>query len=154
MTKRALRSSIDTGSAPLLGSRFFPKTLLSTLSLHDPRAMLFGPGSILPSLPLPAAEQARLRPLLDARVRGKRVLLCSGGDDALVPYARSRPLLAVLKDAAGGWYADGGFELDDRVYEGVGHRFSKDMVVDAVDFMVRVVGEGPRGKKEEDKARI
>lgn len=153
MTDRAKRADLDTGSAPLLGSRFFPKTLLSTLCAHDPRAILFGPGGSLPSLPLPAAEQARLRAVLDARVRGKKVLLCSGGDDALVPYARSRPLLAVLKDAAGGWYADGGLVVDDRVYAGVGHRFSKDMVGDAVEFLVRVVGEGPRGGREE-RARI
>ncbi|PNY27542.1 Uncharacterized protein TCAP_02534, partial [Tolypocladium capitatum] len=158
MTDRAKRSDLDTGSAPLLGSRFFPRALLSACCAHDPRAILFGPGGSLPSVPLPAAEQARLRSILDARVRGKKVLLCSGGDDALVPHALSRPLLAVLKDAARGWYRDGGFVVDDRVYEGVGHRFSKDMVRDAVEFLVSVVGEGPRprgGKEEEEeKARI
>jgi hypothetical protein len=39
-------------------------------------------------------------------------------------------------------------ELDDRVYEGVGHKFSADMVKDAVRFLVNAVEKGPRGKSQ------
>ncbi|KAM4057477.1 alpha/beta-Hydrolase [Hirsutella rhossiliensis] len=162
MTHRAQNADLDTGSSPLLGSKYFPPDLIASCNAHDPRAILFGATSPppLPTPPLPAAEQARLRAILDARgLRGKRVLVCSGADDALVPYARSAPLLAVLADAAGGWYRDAGLVLEDRVYEGVGHRFSADMVRDAVAFLVGAVAEGPRGEEGgadegERKARI
>lgn len=143
MTSRARQAKLDTGAAPLLGSRLFPRDLVAVCAVHDPRAVLLG-ADTPPSLPLTSAAQARLGEVLDARLRGKRVLLCSGADDALVPYAVSEPLLTVLKDAVGGWYAHGSVVLDDRVYEGVGHRFSADMVRDAVDFLVTAVAEGPR----------
>jgi predicted esterase len=114
--------------------------------------MLFGTNAI-PTPPLSASEAARVRGVLEARrLRGKKLLLCSGGADELVPYAASAPLIAVLQDAV----ADGraGVTLEDRVYDGVGHRFSKDMVEDAVRFLVKVVGEGPRERRDEEKARI
>ncbi|KYK60605.1 hypothetical protein DCS_01742 [Drechmeria coniospora] len=148
MTSRAQGANLEVGTGgTLLGSRFFPESLVRTLSRHDPRAILFGVGADrLSSPPLAATERARLRGVLDRCLRGKKVLLCSGGEDRLVPHAHSRPVVALLEDAVGadGWYADGGVELDDRVYEGVGHQFSADMVQDAVQFLVRVVAKGPR----------
>lgn len=63
-----------------------------------------------------------------------------------MPYAASQALIAVLRDAAEGWYEDGGLVLEDRVYDGVGHRFSKDMVEDAVRFLVDAVAEGAKEK--------
>lgn len=148
MTHRAEKAGLDPGSPPLLGSKYFPADLLASCKAHDPRAVLFGsPPTPVPTPPLPAAEQARVRAILDARgLRGKRLLVCSGADDALVPYARSAPLLEVLADAVRGWYRDGGVVLEDRVYEGVGHRFSADMVTDAVAFLVEAVEEGPRAR--------
>lgn len=148
MTERHKESPLPTPS-PFLGSVYFPSDLVTEIQKVDPKARLFGATAAPPpSPPLPASEQARLRDLLDAKVRGKKVLVCSGGDDKLVPYARSAPLLAVLKDAVrpGGWYEDGGFVLEDRVYEGVGHKFSEDMVRDSVKFLVRIVSEGPRDR--------
>ncbi|KAH7325771.1 Alpha/Beta hydrolase protein [Stachybotrys elegans] len=130
-----------------LGSRFFPPDLVATCERHDPKALLFGT-SEPPALPLGKEEQARLRGVLEARVRGKKLLACSGGEDPLVPYGKSAAMLALLRDAAEGWFADGGVVVEDRVYEGVGHRFSKDMVVDAVAWLVKVVGEGPRERTE------
>lgn len=85
-----------------------------------------------------------MRDILDSRIRGKRLLVCSGANDRLVPYANSQPFLTLLKDALDGWYSDAGVVLEDRVYEGVGHSFSKDMVQDAVAFLVNAVAEGPR----------
>ncbi|KFA63870.1 hypothetical protein S40285_04451 [Stachybotrys chlorohalonatus IBT 40285] len=150
MEARFAECPFDCGDAPFLGSRFFPPSLVQACLQHDPRGILFGTGP-LPALPLDAAEQARLRAIMDRRIRGKKLLACSGGADALVPYARSEALTALLRDAAGGWYADGGVVIDDRLYEGVGHRFSKDMVRDAVEWLVEVVGEGPRERGRKAK---
>ncbi|KAF7545805.1 hypothetical protein G7046_g9472 [Stylonectria norvegica] len=150
MSDRAKASSLDCGDT-FLGSKYFPPSLINTCKTHDPKALLFGLAPTPDVLPLPPAEQARLRSVFDARIRGKSLLLCSGAEDELVPYANSRPLVRVLKDAVGGWYGDGGVVVDDRVYEGVGHRFSKGMVEDAVDFLVEAVERGPR---ERSKAKI
>lgn len=148
MCNRAKRSNLDTKNEDLLGSKYFPRDLLSTCQSHDPKSILFGAnGSAVPSLPLSSSERARLRGIFNARIRGKKVLACSGGDDKLVPYARGEPFLAVVKDAVEGWYKDGEVVVDDRVYEGVGHKFSADMVRDAVEFLVRVVAEGPRRRR-------
>ncbi|KAF5001896.1 hypothetical protein FGRMN_743 [Fusarium graminum] len=146
LTDRATQANLDYGAA-FVGSKYFPKDLTQTCSLHDPKTLLFGTSPI-PSSPLSATEQARLKLILDERIRGKKLLLCSGGDDALVPYAKTKPFATLLKEAVGekGWYRDGGVEMDDRVYKGVGHKFSADMVEDAVQFLVNAVGKGPRGK--------
>ncbi|UNI20947.1 hypothetical protein JDV02_006989 [Purpureocillium takamizusanense] len=154
LTDRAAKANLDTGGEPLVGSKYLPPPLTESLSRHDPRGIFFGSA---PSPPPPgptslshaataAAERERLRALLDRHLRGKKLLLCSGGADELVPHARTAPFAAWLADAARGWYADGGLEVQDRVYDGVGHHFSGGMVVDAVEFLVRVVAEGPRTK--------
>ncbi|KAF5127040.1 hypothetical protein E5D57_007967 [Metarhizium anisopliae] len=144
MGARARRSALDTGGASLLGSRYFPRDLLAMCRGNDPKAIVFGAEAPVPSVPLSEGERARLREIFDARIRGKKLLACSGGDDELVPYASSRPFLRVLKDAAEGWYRDGEVVVEDRVYAGVGHRFNADMVTDAVAFLVRAVEDGPR----------
>ncbi|KAG5979442.1 hypothetical protein E4U55_005155 [Claviceps digitariae] len=144
MSNRHKHCPLDTPK-PFLGSYYFPPDLLTTVQSHDPKSILFGATSTPPSS-VPSGEQARLRKILDARVRGKKVLVCSGGDDQLVPYALSAPLLALLKDAAkpGGWYEDGEFVLEDKVYSGLGHALSAEMVTDAVGFLVKLVAKGPR----------
>ncbi|KAM0337240.1 hypothetical protein ACHAPQ_003340 [Fusarium lateritium] len=148
LSDRAAQAKLDCGAA-FVGSKYFPKDLTQTCKSHDPKALLFGTSPI-PSSPLSATEQARLKTILDERIRGKKLLLCSGGDDALVPYAKTKPFATLLKEAVGeqGWYRDGGVEMDDRVYEGVGHKFSVDMVEDAVRFLVNAVEKGPRGKSQ------
>lgn len=149
MKDRAASSELDCG-ASILGSKYFPPDVIAACRTQDPKAILFGTSAV-PTLPLPTTEQARLRPLLDARVRGKRLLLCSGAEDKLVPYVNGQPLIEVLKEAVGGegWYREGKVVLEDRVYEGVGHRFSAAMVEDAVRFLVDAVEAGPRGRREE-----
>lgn len=147
MLDRAMRAGF-VGAEAAVGGRLFPDALVDALAAHDVRAVLLGGrDGAVPAPPLAAAEQARLRRVLDARLRGKRLLLCSGGDDTLVPHARTRPLAALLADAAAGWYADGGLEVEDRVYAGEGHCFSAAMVLDAVAFLLRVVAEGPRERR-------
>ncbi|PON24283.1 hypothetical protein TGAM01_v206971 [Trichoderma gamsii] len=154
MASRAELSKLDCGGTGFLGSKYFPADSVATARRFDPKGTLFGT-DVIPALPLSSAEQDRLRSILDSRVRGKKLLLCSGGADELVPYSKGEAFIRLLKDAAGGWYADGGVEVDDRVYEGVGHRFAADMVTDAVAFLMRAVAEGPRRKREaESRARM
>ncbi|KAF4335883.1 hypothetical protein FBEOM_10257 [Fusarium beomiforme] len=145
MCGRAAGSKLDCGT-DFIGSKYFPKDLIEICSKHDPKAVCFGTSPIPSSLS--SAEQTRLRAILDERVRGKKLLLCSGGDDELVPYANTKDFATLLKDAVGekGWYRDGGLEVDDRVYEGIGHKFSPKMVEDAVQFLVNAVERRPRNK--------
>ncbi|KAK5992192.1 hypothetical protein PT974_05593 [Cladobotryum mycophilum] len=156
MNSRAKTSSLDCGETGFLGSKYFPPDLINTCLARDPKGIIFGTQPI-PSLPLSSADQDRIRKILDGRIRGKKLLLCSGGADKLVPYQNSVPFLEVFKDAVGasGWYGDGRVSVDDRVYEGIGHKFSAQMVNDAVAFLVEAVAEGPRHKRDlENKARI
>jgi hypothetical protein len=149
MSSRAALAELDTGGS-FIGSKYFPQSLVEVCLANDPKGILFGTQPV-PSLPLSSNEQNRLREILDRRVRGKKLLLCSGTDDKLVPYANGKAVIEVLKDAAGsGWYKE--MSVDDRVYDGVGHAFSKDMVEDAVQFLVEAVERGPRSKK--DRAHI
>ncbi|KAF9765979.1 hypothetical protein IL306_001657 [Fusarium sp. DS 682] len=145
MCGRAAGAKLDCG-ADFIESKYFPKDLVDICSKHDPKAICFGTSPIPTSLS--STEQTRLRAILDERVRDKKLLLCSGGDDKLVPYANTKEFATFLKEAVGekGWYRDGGLEVDDRVYEGIGHKFSPKMVEDAVQFLVNAVDKGPRSK--------
>ena len=57
-----------------------------------------------------------------------------------------------FKKAAGEWYREEGVEVDERVYQGVGHSFSADMVVDSVRFVMEVVGGADGPGSEEGRA--
>lgn len=146
MSGRAKNNNLDCGDG-FIGSKYFPPDLIETCLSHDPKGIFFGTAST-PKTPLSQPQQDALGKILDSRVKGKKLLLCSGGDDHLVPYARSKAVTAVLKDAVTGWYADGRTVVDDRVYDGVGHRFDKDMVEDAVKFLVDAVEDGPRQRSK------
>ena len=150
MSDRAKTSKLDYGD-DFLGSKYFPPSLVESCAQHDPKALLFNTQAI-PTLPLSQNERTRLKAVFDHRIKGKRLLLCSGGADELVPYANAESFVTVLKDAVGGWYQDGRVMVDDRVYKDIGHQFSKDMVEDTVKFLVEAVEGGPR--KRDEKAKI
>lgn len=116
----------------------------------DPKGLLFGtdPIAINPD----EAKREKLKPVLDRTIKGKRFLSCSGGADRLVPYHMAEPFINFLQGASRGWYKDGNVVMDDRVYAGVGHEFSDDMIRDSVEFLVRALEE--EGKNSEEKARI
>ncbi|SPN97513.1 uncharacterized protein DNG_01027 [Cephalotrichum gorgonifer] len=154
MSGRAQRSKLSTynaedGGASFLGSEHFPKDLVALCRRADPKGILFGTGPISTAA-LDEKQRAELGAVLDARVKGKRFLVCSGADDRLVPYRVSEPFLKFFTDAAGGWYKTGGVTVENKVYEGVGHAFSDGMVADAVRFVVDALSEGSR----EDKSKI
>jgi hypothetical protein len=137
MTDRARLSKLETytssNGADFLGSKDFPEALISSIQKWDPRGLLFGTFEINanPS----EKEQARLRDILDSKIKGKRVLVCSGGDDKLVPYHCSEPFMKFLKTATSGWYKDGNVYVEDNVYPGIGHAYSEGMVEDTKRFV-------------------
>jgi hypothetical protein len=46
----------------------------------------------------------------------------------------------------GDWFAEGEqLSIDDRVYDGVGHRFTDEMLNEAVRWIAEVVGRSDRG---------
>ncbi|KAL0942821.1 uncharacterized protein CTRU02_200707 [Colletotrichum truncatum] len=144
MSDRAQRSKLSTWSADdagasFLGSKDFPSDLVSACLRNDPKGILFGTGPILAAQSLPESERQRLRDILDARVRGKKFLVCSGGDDKLVPYSKAKPLVEFFEEATRTWYADAGVTFENIVYEGVGHAFSEDMIEDSCRFLLAAV---------------
>jgi hypothetical protein len=137
MSDRARLSKLETyissNGADFLGSKDFPKALISSIQKWDPRGLLFGTAEINPN---PSEkEQTCLRGILNSKIKGKRVLVCSGGDDKLVPYHCAEPFMNFLKKATGGWYKDGNFYVEDNVYLGVGHAYSEGMVKDTTRFV-------------------
>lgn len=151
MSSRAATGDL-TPAGSFLGSRYFPPSLVRTALAHDPKGLLFGTDAV-PPLPLSDADKERVRQTLDGqRVRGKRLLLCSGGRDALVPFAVGKPVVDVLTDATRWYGGGGGVSVESRVYADVGHAFSKDMVEDTVRFLVDAVARGSR--ERESKAKM
>lgn len=127
------KSYLDSNGARFFGSRDFPPSLIASVIQRDPKGLLFGTGDITqtPS----AIEQKHLRGILDARIRGKRVLVCSGAIDKLVPYRCSEPFLKFIKEASQTWYRDGDFQVEDVVYPGVGHEYTEEMVDATAKFV-------------------
>lgn len=153
MSDRARRSKLDTwdpedGGKSFLGSRHFPHDLVGLCRRVDPKGLLFGTGSISESPD--EKEREELGAILDSKVKGKKFLLCSGADDRLVPYRASKGFNEFFVDAVQGWYKGGNVAVENKVYEGVGHEFSIEMVRDALWFFVKALEE----KSKEDRPKI
>jgi hypothetical protein len=137
MSDRARLSKLKTytrsNGVDFVGSKDFPKALVASVKKWDPKGLLFGTSEIQvnPS----ENEQKRLREMLDAKIKCKKLLVCSGGADKLVPYHCAEPFMQFLKNAASGWYKDGNVYVEDNVYLGVGHAYSEGMVKDTTRFV-------------------
>ena len=153
MKDRARLSKLDSftkdNGASFIGSKDFPNALVKSIETSDPKGLLFSTSDI-PSI-ITEDEQRRLRPILDFRLRGKSVLVCSGSVDKLVPYHCSEPFLAFLKQSVSGWYKDGDVYVEDNVYQGIGHKFSDEMIEDAVRFVSNIVARVPPASKSTSK---
>jgi len=104
--------------------------------LNDPRALFFGHADVSTA---DDAEQQQLewKAMLDERgMKGKRILVCSGADDRVVPFAHSRPFVDWLGHASRTWYGEGSMYVESKVYSGVGHALGLEMVQDALRFVV------------------
>lgn len=155
MTDRAklskLKTYTATGGKDFIGSEDFPAALVESVKKWDPRGLLFGLGEVKPD-PSPS-EQIRLRTLLDSRIKGKSLLVCSGGADKLVPYHAAAPFMDFLKQATNSWYSDGKVYVEDNVYEGIGHTFSADMADDTERFLGDIM-EGQELSRTRKGSRI
>lgn len=146
LSDRARKSRLPTFStadngATFLGSKDFPPSLVTACLKQDPKGILFGTGEV-PSDIFTKQQQE----VLHDKLHGKKFLICSGGSDKLVPYSCAEPFLSWFKEAAGSRFKEEKIEVDDRVYEGIGHRFSAEMVDDAVKFVVDVVAGADGGE--------
>ncbi|KAI9658247.1 MAG: hypothetical protein M1821_002380 [Bathelium mastoideum] len=150
MGDRARKSKLETWTSSdppgsqFFGSPDFPQALLDTVELYDPASLLI---SVLDKndedrlANLSDSEKERLKPILKDRLSGKRILNMAGKSDKLVPYACGEPFLKFLKDAIkpGSWFSDQGTQLEDIVYDGVGHEFTPAMKQRAIDFISGVL---------------
>ncbi|RKF81230.1 putative alpha beta hydrolase fold-containing protein [Golovinomyces cichoracearum] len=142
MSDRAQRSGRESAGPNFLGSPDFPKSLMEVVQKRDPRGIFFGFQEV--ALDQSDADKKKLRDVLDSKLRNKRILLCSGKNDNLVPYRCAEAFLAFLKNASTRWYSDGNFHIEDRIYPGIGHTFSDDMLRDTVQFVIDSLNEGDR----------
>jgi len=131
------KSYISSNGAEFFGSEDFPKALISSVQKSDPKGQLFGSSDI--PISLSEEEQKRLHAIFDAKIKGKRLLLCSGGADKLVPYHAGESFIKFLKTAADGWYKDGNVHIEDIVYPGVGHQCTPEMVQDTSRFISHIL---------------
>lgn len=156
MSDRARLSKLETcavtNGADFLGSKDFPSALVASVLKWDPKGLLFGLADIK-SEPSPD-EQERLRDILNSKIRGKSVLVCSGGADKLVPYHCSEPFMDFLKSATKGWYSDGNVHVEDNVYEGIGHAYSDGMSIDAHRFLCDLMEGKDSRRSREESSRI
>jgi hypothetical protein len=154
MSDRARLSKRETyttsNGAGFFGSNDFPKALISSIQKSDPKGMLFGTSEIQSNPP--ESEQRRFREIFDMKIKGKRLLVCSGADDKLVPYHCAEPFMQFLKEATSTWYKDGNVYVEDNVYPGVGHAYSADMLRDTTRFVSDILaGSSSLGGKGASK---
>jgi hypothetical protein len=127
------KSYLSSDGANFFGTEDFPKALISTVQTYDPKGQLFGLSDVPTDFSM--EEQKQLRSIFDAKIKNKRILLCSGGADKLVPYHAGESFIAFLKTATAGWYKDGNVYVEDIVYPGVGHECTPEMVKDTCRFI-------------------
>lgn len=156
LTDRARLSKLSTFSAQdagasFLGSKDFPPSLVEACKKFDPKAIFFG-SSAVPDTKASGTSEEVARQILRDRLRGKKFLLCSGGDDKLVPYRCSEPFTRWFKQATGSWFKDENVSVDDRIYPGIGHSFSADMVTDSVQFILDAVASAGPAPNDEPRA--
>lgn len=127
-----------------LSSKSFTRTLKAVVDRYDPSMLIMAKMNSITSdehLHEPSDhEKDRISRVLDRTLRGKRILLLSGGADKLVPYNCGEPFLIFLKRAMGTYYENGGIVLEDLVFNGVGHDISPDMVKELIRFVDESLG--------------
>lgn len=157
MMDRAAKSKLETWTAStppgssFLGSRDLSTPLLKAIDETDPAGLLMarmmGRTARDTTRPPTERELEHLLPLMQKHLARKRILNMAGGADKLVPYAESKPFLDWLKAAIGpgGWYAGHGVQVEDKVYEGVGHEMTAAMLDDAVNYVIDSIHAARRG---------
>ncbi|KAL2171000.1 hypothetical protein VTG60DRAFT_4015 [Thermothelomyces hinnuleus] len=131
----------DDGGASFLGSKDFPPSLVDACKKFDPKAIFFGTDPVPDITEASSKYHGTALQIMRERVRGKSFLLCSGGEDKLVPYRCSKPFVDWFSQAGRSWFREEDLSLSvsDKVYPGIGHEFSSDMIRDSVQFVVDTV---------------
>lgn len=143
MTDRAAKSKLKTWTSSdppgstFLGSEDFPKALLEAIAKYDPAGFLV-PG-LDPGTNLSPEQALQFKQRLQQHLNGKRILNLSGADDKLVPYAAGEPFLTLLKKTISE-DATLDIAIDDRIFDGVGHSFTRDMVNASVQWICDLLG--------------
>ncbi|OAR00866.1 hypothetical protein LLEC1_02737 [Akanthomyces lecanii] len=154
LKNRAQRSKLPL-DGPFFGGVYFPDELVEKCLQRDPKTFVFGTAETKPLRILPT-DESEMKSVFDETIRGKSLLVCSGQEDELVPYAISQPFLEFLQTSVkeNGWYASGNVRVDNKVYQGVGHEFSQEMAHDAIDWIMDVVlSPGKTSPRAENLAR-
>ncbi|KAH0556542.1 hypothetical protein GP486_005593 [Trichoglossum hirsutum] len=133
-----------------VGSRDFPGALVAAVKKYDPAGLLMGQLDGGDHLHQPSDKEIqKLRPIMHDHLAGKKILSLSGGADKLVPYSCSEPFITFLSRAIEkdtGWFADGGVELTNKVFDGVGHEMTQEMLLEAVEFVANVLTAVPSNR--------
>ena len=156
MTDRARLTKLDSYQQSshhgdtFLGSKHFPRTLVTAVERHDPASMTLVAG------PLDSTardffarepnqvERENLRPFMYKTLKGKRLLNMSGGKDKLVPYRCSQPYVTWLENSmsSSGWLSDCGFTMENMIFDEVGHNMTADMAKNLNHFLVEALSRG------------
>ncbi len=135
-----------------LSSKSFTRTLRAAVERYDPAGLIMGQlegATFGDQLHEPSDyEKEKISRVLDRTLRGKRILLLSGGADKLVPYKCGEPFLTFLKKAIRTYYEQGDVALEDFVFDGVGHEISPDMVKELIRFVDESLGVSVKGSAE------
>ena len=143
MDHRAMKSRLKAWGAanelgqPFVGSDKFPLSLLEAIKQWDPAQLLNDPAQAAQVADGPSVVDALVEQqwkVVQGRLSSKRILNLAGAEDKLVPYHCSAPFLDFLKRAPISHSDD--FELQDKVYDGVGHNMTAEMIQDALDFIM------------------
>ena len=153
MTDRAIRNKVPTAMASdppgryFVGSIDFPQPLVEAIERFDPAGALLGELDVVTGddhlRPPSESEKARLRPIMNEKLAGKKILCLSGAKDKLVPYAEAKPFLIWLKKAVdrdSGWFNDQGTTLEDIVDPNGRHEFSALMRKEAERWLCDLLG--------------
>ena len=152
MSDRAIRSKLatttdtDPPGRNFLGSQDFPASLIEAVEASDPAGIFLGELDTVTGddhLHHPSAsEQASLRPLLERRLAGKKILCMGGGNDKLVPPSCGDAFLTWLKratDPREGWCSDLGIEVEEMLDRDARHEFSASMRQEAERWLCKVL---------------
>lgn len=142
MSYRAETSGLDSWyestppGANFLGSNDFPSTLLDTVQQRDPAAYFLGTNCDKNTFYDPKAKG--LREVFRHCIAGKKILVLSGAADKLVPYSCVKPFLDFLKYeiANDEHLTRSKTSLDDILFPDTGHAMSKQMIEQAVRFVI------------------
>jgi pimeloyl-ACP methyl ester carboxylesterase len=139
LSKRESYTDSEPEGAGFLGSPDFPLALVDATRQYDPAGLLT-PGVFNPIGPDNAPDLPRFKRLIRERLQGKRILNLSGNVDKLVPYAAGEPFLQLFKHVINEDKALD-VQLEDVLFDAVGHAFPKGMLDKAGEWICGVLAE-------------